>query len=605
VSEDERVIKVSDYIARFLADHGVRNVHLVAGGGMMHLLDSVGREPRLRYWCNHHEQASAIAAEAEARVTGRVGVCYATTGPGATNALSGIVGAWYDSVPVLVISGQVRTEVRANYEVARQLGPQEANIQGMASPVTKYFATVSEPRQIRRELERALHHACDGRPGPVWLDIPLDVQAATVEEEELVPGEIRLGDDGGLPPTREALSRALAAILEAKRPVLLAGNGVHLARGRDDLRRLVEHLSIPTLLTIGGADLLEEDHPLYFGRVGPIGQRRANFVLQNSDLVLAVGASLCLASIGFNTDAFAPHAKKILVNVDPAELAKKTIRQEKGVLADARAFCKAFVGMVPAGAADRPGWLGACRDFKTRYPTLMPDYFADRDHVSAYVFAAELGKALSEDAVVVTGNSMDFWALYQAMPTKRHQRFFTNLNFGAMGWDLGAAIGACAGRGGAKTVLVTGDGGMQTNVQELTTIGHNRMNIKVFVFSNAGYQSIRATQETFFNSHYVGSSAETGVGIPSFPKLADATGLGYARIRNNAELASEIPKVLASDGPVLCEVMLSPTQERLPRVKSYRREDGVMVSPALEDMYPPLPADEIRRNMRWARGDAD
>ena len=596
-------MKLSDYVVAFLADRGVRNIYLVSGGGMMHLLDSLGRERRIRYVCNHHEQASAIAAESEARVTGRPGVCMVTTGPGATNALSGIVGAWYDSVPVVVISGQVRTDVMANFEAARQLGPQEVNIAAMARPCTKYFATVREPRFIRQELERAFYHAQEGRPGPTWLDIPLDVQSAMIDETTLPGSGLSSLTPQPLAPSQADIASVVEALRGARRPVLIAGNGIHLAGARDQLRAFVEHTGLPTLLTIGGADLLEEDHPLFFGRLGPLGQRRANFVLQNSDLVLAVGASLCLASIGFNTDAFAPRARKLLVNVDRAELAKKIFVQERGVLADAGEFLRAYNAAAPLDVARRADWLGACLDWKLRYPPLATPGCADGTLASPYVFAATLGEQLPAGAVVVTGNSMDWWVLYQAMPAKRDQRLYTNLNYGAMGWDLGAAIGACCARPDAQTILVTGDGGMQTNVQELTVIGHHRMELKIFVLSNDGYQSIRATQDNFFEGRHVGVSSASGVGIPDLEKLAAANRIAYARIASDAELAPGVAEVLAMRGPVLCELVISPTQERLPRVKSYRREDGTIASPALEDMYPPLPAEELAYNTRFMRGD--
>jgi acetolactate synthase-1/2/3 large subunit len=581
--------KVSDVVASFLRDRGVRNVYLVSGGGMMHLLDSVGREPALRYVCNHHEQASAIAAEAESHLTGRTAVCLVTTGPGATNALSGVVGAWYDSIPMLVISGQVRTQLLADYAHVRQLGPQEVDIGGMARAVTKYFVTVRDPLRIRYELERAWYEARAGRPGPAWIDVPLDVSAAMVDESTLVgfdpPASASAIDEGELEAVVEALAKA-------ERPVVYAGHGVRLAGAVDALQAFVERFELPTVVSYGGADLLPETHPFFFGRVGPIGQRRANFVLQTSDLVLSIGASLSYASLGFATEKLAPRARKIAVNVDRGEHDKRTVALDRAITADAAAFLAAMRAHAPSAPPARAAWIEACREWKARYPPLTPAYFEDHAHANSYVLGATLAEQLGEGEVVLTGNSLDWCSLYQTFATKPGQRLFTNLNYGAMGWDLPAAIGACCGRDG-RVVLLTGDGGIQTNVHELGTIGHNRLPIKIFVLSNDGYQSIRATQDNFFEGFHVGSSERTGVGVPDFASLAAAYRLPYSRIRTNAEMKDGVAAVLASDGPALCEVMLDPKQERIPRLKSWRRDDGTMASPALEDMYPPLPRTEI------------
>jgi acetolactate synthase I/II/III large subunit len=598
------VIKLSDYVTAFLVERGVKNVFLVSGGGIMHLLDSVGRESRLNYICNHHEQASAIAAESEARLTKRPGVCIATTGPGATNALSGAVGAFYDSIPMLVLSGQVRTQLISDYAQLRQMGPQEVNISEMARPVTKYVKTVRDPHSIRYELEKAWALSQEGRPGPAWLDLPLDVQATDIDEESLVSYD---EEQSALVAKKVSLAeeahRILGAIHASKRPLLLAGNGIHIGGGEQAVLDLIDHLGIPTVASVGGADLLPDNHPLFFGRIGPIGQRRANFALQNSDLLIAVGASLCLASIGFNTAAFAPGAKKYLVNVDPGELAKRTIQQEPGVLADAGEFAEALQKLAPHKSAHRPSWQAACEGWKSRYPILADESLMNKEKVSPYVFANQLGSLLDEGDVVVTGNSMDWWALYQAFPLKKDQRLYTNLNYGAMGWDLPAAIGACLGRKGRRTVLVTGDGGIQTNIHELGTIGFNRLPVKIFVFSNEGYQSIRATQDNFFNGRYVGSGSTSGVGVPDFEAVARAYGLRFCRMRANDEIKGVAEAMLSHAEPHLCEVMVSPTQERLPRVRSYRRADGQIVSPSLEDMFPPLPPEEIADNMRFSRED--
>jgi acetolactate synthase-1/2/3 large subunit len=596
--------KLSDYVASYLADRGVDAVFTVSGGGIMHLLDSVGREDRLRVVCNFHEQACAIAAESYARVRHDVGVCLVTTGPGGTNALSALAGAWVDSIPVVVIAGQVRQDLIADYARLRQLGPQEIDIDAMARPVTKYSAVIRDPKRIRMELDRAFAIAKEGRPGPVWLTVPLDVQGAEIDVPALA---------GWTPPTKpttdDAAQRAGVATLigllrAARRPVLIGGNGIRLDCAESAFERFVERLRIPVLLTIGAMDLLPEDHPHYQGKFGPLGQRRGNFALQNADLVLSVGASMNVSTTGFNLKGFAPHATRIMVNVDPAEIDKGTVPVALGITAAPSCFFAEFqrqAGDTALGAPER--WLEACADWRRRYPPLVDDYFQDREHVNSYVFTDRLSEALAGGEVVVTGNGLDAWSVYQTFKVRRGQRVFTNVNFGAMGWDLPAAVGAAVARPAGRAVLVTGDGSFQFNVQELLTIGHNQLDVKIFVLNNDGYESIRATQNNFFGGHLVGADPASGVGNPDFRLLAEAYRLGYAFVRTNDEIPTVISSVLAADGPVLCEVNLSRTQTRTPKTSSYRNERGELESRPLEDMFPFLPREEVAANMAISRGD--
>jgi len=590
-------MKLSDYVVDFLVRHGVPDIFLVSGGGIMHLVDSVGRHSGMRYLCNHHEQACAIAAESYARTRNGVGACLVTTGPGSTNALSGIAGAFVDSIPVIVISGQVRRALFADFATQRQFGPQEINIDGMARPVVKYFKTVTEPSQIRRELECAWWHATTGRPGPVWINLPLDVQDSAVDPAVLAGFEPPLagGASGDL---ADQVGKAIHRVRAARRPVVIAGNGVHLARARDDFVRFAETLGAPVLMTIGGIDLLEEEHPLNMGRFGPVGQRRANFTLQNSDLILSVGASMSVTSIGFNTNGFAPKATRIMVNLDANELCKSNYTPDLGIVADAGGFCREFMRQAAGDPfAFPPRWAEACAEWRRRYPTITPDYLSDPDHVNTYVFARELSDALDEGDVVVTGNSLDIVSIYQSFRVKRGQRVFTNINFGSMGWDLPAAIGAAASRTGRRTCLVAGDGTIQFNIQEMMTARANGLPLKVFVFNNGGYESIRTTQRNYFEGRFVGSDFGSGIGNPDFRHLALAYGFAYSRIANNAELGAVLREVVRSGGPVLCELNVSPLQGRTPRTATVRRTDGTLESRPLEDMHPFLPREELWENM--------
>lgn len=591
-----RMIKLSDYVVDYLVGHGVNEIFLVSGGGIMHLVDSVGRNLRMRYVCNYHEQASAIAAEACARVKNGIAACLVTTGPGATNALSGIAGAWFDSIPVLVLSGQVRTPLIADYRRIRQLGPQEVNIQPMAQPVTKYFASVRDPQRIREELDRAFAAATSDRPGPVWLELPLDIQSATIDESRLASSEAEPA-----PRTSERLPEQAGSVVEmlqaAKRPVLIMGSGVRLAGCEEELSRLLEATRIPILLTIGGLDLVAEEHPSHMGAFGPVGRRAANFALQNSDLILSIGASFSIASIGFDSGGFAPRAKRIVVNIDDGELAKENVRADLGIRSGPREFITALLERLGGRSIEGSRtWSEASVAWKRRYPAVAPEAHADAEFVNSYAFAETLSDCLGPDAVVVTGNSLDACSIYQAFRVKAGQRVLLPTNYGAMGWDLPAAVGACVAHNG-QVVLVTGDGSLQFNVQELQTARQNDLPLKIFVFNNDGYESIRTTQEAHFDGRHVGSSRASGVGSPDFGMLAAAYRLGYRRISSSASMKAGISEFLALEGPALCELILSPTQGRSPRVTSFRREDGTLESRPLEDMFPFLPREELRRNM--------
>jgi acetolactate synthase I/II/III large subunit len=592
------MIKLSDFVTRFLVEKGIHDIFLVSGGGIMHLTESVGRQEGLRYHCNYHEQACAIAAEGYARMTGHLGVSLVTTGPGSTNALSGVAGAWVDSIPVIVISGQVRRELIANYSQLRQFGPQEINIIDMVKHVTKYATTVMEPEMIRYELEAAFAHALGGRPGPAWINIPLDVQGAMIDDEHLLTYPGLPVEHSASEENQSKVHQVVQMLQHAKRPILILGNGVRLAHAEDMVTRFVQKVRIPTLLTIGAMDLLGESEEFYMGKFGPIGQRRANFALQNSDLLLSVGASMSVASIGFNTKGFAPHAKRVMVNIDEGELGKSNYIPDLPILADAGWFIEEFMRQTE-NIEFKPvrKWLVTCELWKQKYPIITPQAYEDKEYVNSYVFAGILADLLTSEDVIVTGNSLDAWSIYQSFPVKQGQRIFTNVCYGSMGWDLPAVIGTCVARGNKRTVLVTGDGSLLFNSQELQTIGYNQLNIKVFVLNNRGYESIRATQKSYFGGHFVGSDESSGICNPNFAQLAAAYGIHYTYIDNNDQIADRVVAIIASEGPMLCELNLSYHQVRSPRVTSAQREDGIMESKPLEDMFPFLTREELWENM--------
>lgn len=587
-------ISVADYVFKRVAEQGVKDVFMVSGGGIMYLCDALGRS-NLRYWCNYHEQACAIAAEGYARTSESLGVCLVTTGPGSTNALSGIAGAWVDSIPVLVISGQVRTGILADYSYQRQVGPQEINIIPMVEPVTKYAVTVMKPEDLRYELEKCLYLSRSGRPGPVWLNIPLDIQSATIEPENQRSFVPELPYTPAIPIS--VIDEVSSLLKKAKRPVIIVGNGIVLGGARTEIKILVESLKIPVLSTISGLDVFHEDHLLFQGRIGPGGQRRANFALQNSDFVLAIGTSLSISCIGFS-DSFAPKAKKILVNIDSGDLEKKNIKIDLPIQADAKEFIKSLINHFqdsPYVTPDR--WLDVCASWKREYPPMPAPEHLQKDFVDIYAFYDELSRQLGPSDIVVSGNSLDGCIIaYQNHRVQEGQTAFTSACMGAMGWDLPALVGACVADLNRRGVMVTGDGSFLFNIQELMLVGFNRLNAKLFISNNDGYQSIRNTQNRFFEGRQVGTDTQSGVANPNFEDLAKAFNLKYICIHTNDELVSAISTVFSDKDPWIVELKISKEQQRF-RANSYLKPDGTIASRPMEDMDPLLPREELAKIM--------
>ncbi|AHF92819.1 acetolactate synthase [Opitutaceae bacterium TAV5] len=605
-------MRVADYIFRTLADHNVRDVFVVTGGGAMHLDDALGREPRLRYICNHHEQASAMAAEAHARITNKVGVACVTSGPGGINAINGVFGAWTDSIPVLVLSGQMKREtlLRTHNLTGRlrQLGDQEADVVAMVSGITKYAHVVTEPESIRYHLERALHLATHGRPGPCWLDIPIDVQAALINPEALLSYD-PAGDSAVVATAQTCDSTVLRdhardvarRLLEARRPVLLGGTGVRLAGAVPQFRQLAERLNIP-VTTAWTHDLIPGDHPLFCGRQGTIGTRAGNFTVQNADLLLIVGSRLCIRQISYNWQSFARAAHTIQVDIDAAELSKPTFRAAQPIHADARAFLDLLLEELSAVHTPLPAhieWLAWCRERVRRFPNVLPRHRqSSPGSINQYHFIELLFAAARADAIFACGDATACITPFQAGDLKDGQRLFSNSGSASMGYDLPSAIGAAVAAPDRQTICLAGDGSIMMNLQELATIVHNRLPIKIFVLCNGGYQSIRATQQNFFN-RLVGEGPDSGVGFPDFVALARAYSIPAARLdtATSASAAAHITTVLAADGPQLIAVDLDPTQTFEPKLSSRRLPDGRMVTSPLEDMAPFLDREELKENM--------
>jgi acetolactate synthase-1/2/3 large subunit len=595
------MIRLSDYIMQHLAETGVRHIFLVTGGGAMHLNDAISREHRIRYVCNHHEQASAIAAEGYARVAETLGVVNVTAGPGGINALNGVFGAYTDSVPMLVISGQAKRETcMASYDLPglRQLGDQEVDILSMVKPITKYAKLILQPETIRFELEKAMHLAMSGRPGPCWLDIPVDVQSAMVTPSELTGYSADLDplpyDLAALPA---ACQRIAERIRDARRPVLLVGSGVRIAGGLETLERVAAELGIP-VATAWLPDLMPSDSPYYCGRQGTIGTRAGNFTVQNSDLLIIVGSRMAIRQISYNWKAFARHAYKIHVDADPAELSKPTSIADETLCCDAKLFLEELGAQAKRAQHDpqqHSEWLNWCRERVERYPAVLPKHRTTANGINAYYFVEKLFEQLAGDDVVVCGDATACITPFQVAQIKRGQRVFSNSGCASMGYDLPAAIGAAFAQDGKRVICLAGDGSVMMNIQELQTIAFNKLPIIIFVLSNGGYLSIRSTQNNFFGS-LIGEGPGSGVGFPDFVKLAEAHGIPAMRL-DGANFAKQIAEALEYGGPIVCEVVLDQAQGFEPKLSSKKLPDGRMVTAPLEDMAPFLDREELRANM--------
>lgn len=591
------MIKLSDYVIQYLEKLDIGHMFMIPGGGAMHLNDSLGRSDKIQYVCCLHEQACAIAAEAYARVNNKLGLLMVTTGPGGTNALTGIAGAYIESTPVLVLSGQVKMADQIGNQHIRQMGMQELDIISIVRPITKYAEMVTDPMKIKYHLDRALYEAMTGRKGPVWLDIPLDIQAAMIEEREL---------EGYIPPEKEKnkdleqqVSEVIKALNQSSRPVIMAGNGIRMAGGIKEFRQLVEILQIPVVTTWNGIDLIEEAYPLYFGRPGGLGQRYANFVQQNSDFFLSVGTRLNLLQTGYNFDGFARCATKIMVDIDKNELNKINVRPDIRICADAKEFLQEMIRQKDhIKKRDHSEWTTYAVNLKQKYPIMTKDKWEQKEYVNTYALLDTLSEQLTEKDIFVIGSSGSCIDIsMQTFRVKRGQRVFTTKGLASMGYGLPSTIGACLAGGGKRTVSVQGDGGFQMNIQELETIRRLNLPIKIFVLSNRGYAQIKGTQKNIFAGHYVACNEESNLSIPNISDIAGAYKLKHIRIDSNEELKDKTEWVLEEEGPVICEVMVSIDQTVFPKQVSYKRSDGQMESLPLEYLNPPLPEEEFKKNM--------
>ena len=600
-------IRLADYVANFLVEHGVTDVFSVVGGGAMHLNDALGHNAGLHVTYNHHEQACAIAAEAYARLDNKIAAVCVTTGPGGTNALTGVLGGWLDSIPMFIISGQVRYDTTSRYAEkitgakVRALGDQEYDIVKSVQNMTKYSTMIEKPEDIRYALEKAWHLATSGRPGPVWIDIPLNFQGATIDTEVL-KGYDPAEDDMNLPPKVEidVIKAVLEKIKKAKRPVLHAGYGIRLSGAYDVFRSLIKKLNIPIVTYWNAVDLIETDNDLYCGRAGNMGDRPGNWAIQNADLILAIGTRISIRQVGYDWKTWAREAEVIMVDIDEAELKKHTIHVEMPIWADAKDFLSKLDDMLDGKTLQKNEWLDICKKWKYDYPVVQDKQREDtEDGANVYAFIDYLSSCLPDNSLTAVSNGACCVVGNQAYVIKKGSRMANNSAVASMGYGLPAAIGTCIGGGRRETICLEGDGSIMMNLQELQTIITNRLPIKIFLINNNGYHSIRLTQTNLFNDHSkIGIGPESGdLSFPQFSKIAEAFGFDYYAAHNNQEMRDVVDKVKNLEGPLFVEIFTDTEQVWEPKSSTKRLDDGSLVSSPLEDLAPFLPREELEKIM--------
>ena len=587
--------RVADYIADFLAAHGITDVFTVVGGGAMHLNDALGHHPNLHCTYNHHEQACAIAAEAYARYSRKIAAVCVTSGPGGTNAITGVMGGWLDSIPMFIISGQVKfsTTIRSTAVPLRQLGDQEFNIVDTVKTMTKFAVMADKAEDIAYVLEKALFIADSGRPGPVWIDVPLNIQGAIVETDDLRHFDSTVEPFDSVPSfTKEQGKAILDRIQTAKRPVLFAGDAIRGSGAYQDFLNLVEKLHIPVVTAWNAHDVIPDSSPYFCGRPGTVGTRGGNFVVQSADLLLVLGCRLNIRQISYNWENFAPGAYKIMADIDSAELEKPTLHIDMPIQADVRDVIQTL-NRLKYNTGSHAKWLEWAKGINAKYPACLPEYRKKETPVNPYVFVNSLFKNLSEDDAVVCSNGSACVIGFQAAIIKKNTRLFTNSGCAAMGYGLPASIGVSVNRGKQRTICLEGDGSLQMNIQELQTVFHNQYNLKIFVINNNGYHSIRQTQINLFKPPLCGVCADNGVSFPELDRIAYAYRIPYVKVDVVSSMDSKIKEALDMEGPVLIEAVVDPEQFFAPKLSSRRLPDGTMISPSLEDMYPFLPGEEM------------
>ena len=595
------VMKVSDYIMNFLVKQGVRHLFLLSGGGMMHLLDAAKRCSELELVFNLNEQAAGICGDGYAQFTGNIGACMLTTGPGATNAITGCAGAWLDSTPVMYISGQCRIQQMGQLRGLRIYGAQEVAIVPCVSPITKYAVTVLEKEKIRYHLEKALYLATHGRKGPVWIDVPLDIQGADVDVESLAGFDAEAEGIQTTTKVNEATISQVYDLLNASsRPSVLFGHGVIAAKRQSIIRGISERFKIPMLCTWRAKGVFGDDEELFMGSPGIPATRYSNYVLQNSDFLLIIGTRLNPAITAYDEQGFAPNAKKVMVDIESAEIDKLDMPFSLKITADAADFLDAVVEHEHLyRQKDRSEWLSYCARMKEKYPLIKETQPLDQENkVDGYKFGELLSNYTTADDVFVGSSSGRTCGIsHMAYKLKKDQPFVTSMGLGSMGWVLPSAIACCFASGKKRTVLMEGDGSLQHNIQELQLISTYKLPLKIFVLSNGGYASIYAMQRNNFSGRFAGCTPESGVTLPEIREIAALYHLSYYCIQHDDEIDDVLKIVMADDKPCLCEIVCSRQFDEIPKSVTIANPDGTFTSAKLENLYPFVDPEEQKENM--------
>ncbi len=592
-------MRLADYVIKFLEEKKIKTVFTVSGGGSIFLCDALHKSKKVNYVSCHHEQAVSFAAESYSRINNKPGAAIITTGPGGTNCTTGVACCWIDSVPTIFISGQVYLNQTIGNSGLRQVGVQEFDIVSMVKSSTKYAVIVKDPNQIKYHLEKAYHLSADGRPGPVWIDIPANIQNAKIDPKLLV-GFKEKKRKKNYSNIDSKIKKVANLISSSQRPILHLGQGVKISEGQNFLRKLINKSKIPFALTWNASDLIESNHPYYIGRPGAFAERGTNFIIQNCDLYIAIGTRLPFMVTGYNSKDFARKAKKVMIDIDKIEIKNTNVNIDEKICCDAKYFLKKILNFLPNSkklSFKRNEWQKYCVNIRKKYPIILEKFKKQKKTINSYVFIDTLSDILKKNDVVVTDMGLSFVGTHQAFKIKKGQKLFTNSGHAPMGWGLPAAVGACYASNKKKVVCITGEGGLQMNIQEFATIMHNKLPIKTFIYNNGGYLTIKQTQQLGFNSRIMGSNSKTGLSFPNYKKIADSHNIKYFKISSNKDLDKNIREILKGNYPTICELIIDHNQEQMPKAINKRLPDGKSVATTYEDMYPFLSSDEIKENM--------
>ena len=590
------MIRLADYVVKFLERKKIDTVFTVSGGGSIFLCDALYSSKKIKYISHHHEQAASFAAESYARAKNDVGCCFVTTGPGGTNTLTGVCSAWIDSVPVIFISGQVFLNQTIQKTKKRQTGVQEINIIDIVKPITKFSKMITDANSINFYLEKAYFIAKSGRPGPVFLDIPADIQNAMIDEKKISKNKYKAPKENFNIDTK--LNLVIKKLKNSKRPLIHLGHGVKLSAAQKLVKIFFNKFKIPFVVTWNADDIINSNHKMYCGRPGAFGERGSNFIVQNCDFYLSLGTRLPYMVTGYNAKNFAAKAKfKVMIDIDPKELIKTDLEIDLTIKSDAKVFLKKFFNKLKKYQSSDE-WLSYCQNIRKKYPILLKQMIDEKKFVNSYYFVKTLSKYTKKNDSIITDMGFSFTTTHQALDVKSDQTFFTNSGHAPMGWGLPAAIGAYYAKKQKKSNLIclTGDGGFQMNIQELATAMHNKIPIKIFIFNNGGYLTIKQTQILGFNGRIMGADNSSGLSFPNYDEIAKSHKMSYQKIKSHKDLGRNISKILKSKNATICELIMNPNEEQIPKAINRRNKNGKSIPTEFEDMYPFLPRDELNGN---------